>query len=385
VYFVRHSEIYFTAIKRIRVIIIASNKNLPLGSKVNLKTKSTQSFESRSSFEYLSKQSSPATRHGGAWGERYSSYSFFTSALDGGEWSASHPGRVLRPGKGPPVPIVQEAGWAPELVWTQRIEEKSSASAGDRTPIAQSVVRHYTDWATWITTSIPNSIFRGGKSAAGAWRWPLTPIYFSDTLNLCSSFNVRENFTHVDGVRLQSTDHELIPARNASLTAMQGSASVSRPNVRYYPMWKHSSLKRKKINKAVTTIKLPDVCSEAMNHVSLSLTSLPSTCMLCTPSTLQQGRLHPAGINSWSVDSMSLNCSYQRVYYSSPRWYEYGSPVEWYWQGKTEKLRGKNCPSATLSTTNPTWTDRARTRASAVNPVTWAMAQPSHTHIQNNT
>jgi len=31
-------------------------------------------------------QSSPATRHGGAWGERrYSSYSFLTSALDGGK------------------------------------------------------------------------------------------------------------------------------------------------------------------------------------------------------------------------------------------------------------------------------------------------------------
>jgi hypothetical protein len=46
-------------------------------------------------------------------GEEYSSYSFSTSALDGGEWSASLPGRALAPGKGPPVPIVQEAGWAP--------------------------------------------------------------------------------------------------------------------------------------------------------------------------------------------------------------------------------------------------------------------------------
>jgi hypothetical protein len=36
----------------------------------------------------------------------------------------------------PPVPIVQEAGWAPEPVWTQRLEEKSSAPAGNRTPIA---------------------------------------------------------------------------------------------------------------------------------------------------------------------------------------------------------------------------------------------------------
>jgi hypothetical protein len=43
-------------------------------------------------------------------GEEYSSYSFTTSALDGGEWSASRPGRALSPGKGPPVPTVQEAG-----------------------------------------------------------------------------------------------------------------------------------------------------------------------------------------------------------------------------------------------------------------------------------
>jgi hypothetical protein len=95
------------------------------------------------------KQSCPATRHGGAWGERrYSSYQFLTSALDGSEWSASRPGRPLPPGKVPPVPIVQEAGWAPEPVWTQRLEGKSSASVGVRTPVVQSVVRHYTDWAT---------------------------------------------------------------------------------------------------------------------------------------------------------------------------------------------------------------------------------------------
>jgi hypothetical protein len=68
----------------------------------------------------MAKQSSPATRHGDALGERrYNSYSFLSSALDRGEWSASRPGRAL-----PSVPIVQEAGWAPEPVWTQRIEEK---------------------------------------------------------------------------------------------------------------------------------------------------------------------------------------------------------------------------------------------------------------------
>jgi hypothetical protein len=30
--------------------------------------------------------------------------------LMGGEWLASRPSRALAPGKGPPVPIVQEAG-----------------------------------------------------------------------------------------------------------------------------------------------------------------------------------------------------------------------------------------------------------------------------------
>jgi hypothetical protein len=53
----------------------------------------------------------------------YSSYSFTTSALDGCEWSASCPGRALP--HGPPAPIRQEAGWSPERVWEQRLEEES--------------------------------------------------------------------------------------------------------------------------------------------------------------------------------------------------------------------------------------------------------------------
>jgi hypothetical protein len=52
-------------------------------------------------------------------GER--SYSFSTSALDGGERSASRPGRALPPGKEPPVPIWQEGGWALETVWTENM------------------------------------------------------------------------------------------------------------------------------------------------------------------------------------------------------------------------------------------------------------------------
>jgi hypothetical protein len=60
----------------------------------------------------------------------YSSYSFTTSAIDGGEWSASRPGLTLYPVKRPQVLIGQEAVWTPEAVWTQRLEEKFFASAG---------------------------------------------------------------------------------------------------------------------------------------------------------------------------------------------------------------------------------------------------------------
>jgi hypothetical protein len=39
----------------------------------------------------------------------------------------------------------QEARWASELVWSQRLEEKSFASTGERTSVVQSVLRHCTD------------------------------------------------------------------------------------------------------------------------------------------------------------------------------------------------------------------------------------------------
>jgi hypothetical protein len=87
-------------------------------------------------------------------GEEYSSYSF--SALDEGEWSASRSGSVLRPGKGPPVPIVQEDGWASEPVWTQRLEEiyfRFCRGSNLYRPVVQPVVRHYTAWATGLKFS----------------------------------------------------------------------------------------------------------------------------------------------------------------------------------------------------------------------------------------
>jgi hypothetical protein len=77
----------------------------------------------------------------------YISYSFTTSALDGGEWLASRPGCALAPVKGPPVPTGQEAGWSPEPVWTD-VRGKTLClcrrSNLDRL-VVQSIFRHYTN------------------------------------------------------------------------------------------------------------------------------------------------------------------------------------------------------------------------------------------------
>jgi hypothetical protein len=57
------------------------------------------------------------------------------------------PSRALPLRKGPPpVPIVQEAGWAPEQLWTQAAGKLLSSLPGlslDRL-VVWSVVRHYT-------------------------------------------------------------------------------------------------------------------------------------------------------------------------------------------------------------------------------------------------
>jgi len=61
--------------------------------------------------------------------------------LEGGEWSAARPGRTLPPGKDP-VPVAQEAGWAPGAGLDGR---KNFVPTGIR---SRTVVSCYTDRAT---------------------------------------------------------------------------------------------------------------------------------------------------------------------------------------------------------------------------------------------
>ena len=69
-----------------------------------------------------------------------------TKALEAAEGSASRCGRSS-PGKDP-VPIVQEAGWAPGPVWTGT---ENLAPTGIRSRTVQPVASRYTDYATRST------------------------------------------------------------------------------------------------------------------------------------------------------------------------------------------------------------------------------------------
>jgi hypothetical protein len=76
-----------------------------------------------------------------------SSCSFLTSALNGGEWSASRPGHALPPGNDPSAHCT--GSWVgPRVSLDTEVRGKilcpCRGSNLDR-PVVQSVVRHYTD------------------------------------------------------------------------------------------------------------------------------------------------------------------------------------------------------------------------------------------------
>jgi hypothetical protein len=56
------------------------------------------------------------------------------------EWLAPLPIRALTSGKGPPLPIGQEAGWAPDPSGHRGYWKNPFAYAGKRTPIARSSI-----------------------------------------------------------------------------------------------------------------------------------------------------------------------------------------------------------------------------------------------------
>jgi hypothetical protein len=91
-----------------------------------------------------------AQRHEGVLGEwKYSSTHSLTSALDGGEWSASRPSRFTPRKTVPGTHWI--GGWVgprailDAVVW--RKIPSSRRESNPRTPIVQPVAQSYTDWA----------------------------------------------------------------------------------------------------------------------------------------------------------------------------------------------------------------------------------------------
>jgi hypothetical protein len=89
-------------------------------------------------------------RHEGVLGEqRYSSTHSLTSALDGGEWSASRPGRFTPRERAPGTHSI--GGWmGPRAVLDTVMKRKIPSPRREpntRTPIVQPVAQRYTDWA----------------------------------------------------------------------------------------------------------------------------------------------------------------------------------------------------------------------------------------------
>jgi hypothetical protein len=79
-----------------------------------------------------------------------------TSALDGGEWSASSPCRCISGQTAPSTRWI--GGWVGPRPGLDAVGKYKSFHAGNRTRAVQLVVLRYTDWAiTTLTQEIPSS------------------------------------------------------------------------------------------------------------------------------------------------------------------------------------------------------------------------------------
>jgi hypothetical protein len=94
-----------------------------------------------------------AARHEGVLGEwMYSSTHSLTSALDGGEWSASRPGRFTLREKAPGTHCI--GGWVGPRTGLKAVVKRKIPSprreSNPRTPIVQPVAQQYTDWTITV-------------------------------------------------------------------------------------------------------------------------------------------------------------------------------------------------------------------------------------------
>jgi hypothetical protein len=99
------------------------------------------------------------------WGVRYSSTHSLTSALDGGEWSASRHNRFTPRERAPGTHWI--GGWVgPRTVLDAVMKRKIPSPRREskpRTPIVQPVAQRYTDWAITAPNLIILVVFLADK------------------------------------------------------------------------------------------------------------------------------------------------------------------------------------------------------------------------------
>jgi hypothetical protein len=91
------------------------------------------------------------------WGVEIQLHGFLTSNLEGGEWSASRPGRFIPRERAPGAHWI--GGWVgPRAVLDAVVKRKIPSphrESNPRTPIIQPVAQRYTDWAITDLKSFP--------------------------------------------------------------------------------------------------------------------------------------------------------------------------------------------------------------------------------------
>ena len=120
---------------------------------------------------------------GGGWG-RGIALIFQDLGARGGWVVSSTPRPHFTRGKDP-VPIVQEAGWAPGPVWTGG---KSRTPPGFDSRTVQPVVSRYTDWATRPTSCYCTTLIIE-SAAPPKWRKICTYSYINHIISQTSNLN----------------------------------------------------------------------------------------------------------------------------------------------------------------------------------------------------
>jgi hypothetical protein len=129
------------------------------------------------------------------WGSRGIAPHTLTSALDGGEWSISRPGRFTPRERDPGTHWI--GGWlGPRVVLDAVVKRKIPSphrESNTRTPIVQPVAQRYTDWAITALSIITHALL---LSHCFVTKWS---IYSQRIILSGISFLLRINNGTVDG------------------------------------------------------------------------------------------------------------------------------------------------------------------------------------------